>query len=30
LPGNMTHSIRRLGEMLKRPATFCELGAHGD
>lgn len=30
LPGNVTHSIRRLGEMLKRPATFCELEAHGD
>lgn len=30
MPGNVTQSIRRLGEMLKRPATFCELEAHGD
>lgn len=30
LPGNATPSIRRLGEMLKQPATFCELEAHGD
>jgi len=30
LPGNVTPSIRRLGEMLQRPATFCELEAHGD
>jgi hypothetical protein len=30
LPGNATPSIRRLGAMLKHPATFCELEAHGD
>ena len=30
LPGNVTPSIRRLGDMLKQPATFCELEAHGD
>ena len=30
LPGNVTPSIRRLGEMLQRPATFVELEAHGD
>ena len=30
MPGNVTPSIRRLGEMLRRPATFRELEAHGD
>lgn len=30
MPGNVTPSIRRLAEMLQRPATFCELEAHGD
>ena len=29
MPGNVTPSIRRLGEMLQRPANFCELEAHG-